>query len=77
MIKYLKPGNKIGQLHTANCGKFIDSDNIELLAGSLEEFSNMDKMRLNEMGMNGKEYLNNNLNHETPTKEYLNSIDSL
>ena len=61
----------------ANCGKFIDSDNVGLLAESIEEFSNMDKMRLNEMGMNGKEYLINNLNHETLAKKYLDIIDSL
>ncbi len=33
----------------ANCGKFIDSDNMELVAKSIEEFSNMDKIRLNEL----------------------------
>ena len=37
----------------------------------------MNKMRLNEIGMNEKEYLINNLNHETLAIEYLNSIDSL
>ena len=61
----------------ANCGNFIDSDNVELLAESIEEFSNMDKMRLNEMGMNGKEYLINYLNYKTLAKEYLDIIDSL
>ena len=43
----------------------------------MEEFSNMDKMRLNEIGMNGKEYLMNNLNYETPAKEYSDIIESL
>ena len=52
-------------------------DNAELLVLSIEEFSNMDKMRFNEMRMNGKEYLVNNLNYETLAKEYLNNIDSL
>ena len=34
-------------------------------------------MRLNEMGLNGKEYLINNLNYKTLAKEDLNSSDSL
>ncbi len=55
----------------------MDSDNLELVAESFEEFSNMDNMGLNEMGRNGKEYLINNLNYETLAKENLNSIDSL
>ena len=34
-------------------------------------------MRLNEIGMNEKEYLIINLNYETLAKEYLDIIDSL
>ena len=33
----------------ANCGKFINSDIVQLLAESIEEFSDMDKMRLTLM----------------------------
>ena len=55
----------------------LDSDNMKLVADSIEDFSNMDKMRLNGMGMNGKEYPINNLDYETLTKEYLDFIYSL
>ena len=35
----------------------------------------MNKIRLNEIGMNGKENPINNLNYETLAKEYLDIID--
>ena len=58
-------------------GKCKDSDNVDLVAESIEEYSDMDQIRLNEMGRYGKEYLINNLNYETLAKENFNSIDSL
>lgn len=64
-------------INEANCGKFIESDNIQLLADTILEFSVMDKQVLKEMGQRGKEYVVKNLNYEILTERYLKIIDSL
>lgn len=64
-------------INQANCGRFIESDNIGLLADTILEFSLMDQEQLEEMGQRGKEYVKNRLNYRLLTKQYLEIIDNL
>jgi len=48
----------------AKCGKFIPAENKEDLVNAIIQFSKMDSERLQQMGINGKNYLLKNLNYE-------------
>lgn len=64
-------------INDAECGKFIESNNPELMAKEILNFSRMDPALLKQMGENGKRYLLNNLTYDRLTDRYLEVIDGL
>ena len=66
-------------INEANCGEFIEAENIKLLSEKIIEYSNKPKNELKKMGLNGKKYLLENLSYDKLGKKYLQVIteDSL
>ena len=66
-------------INEANCGEFIEAENIKLLSEKIIEYSNKPKKELKEIGFNGKEYLLENLSYDKLGGKYLQIIteDSL
>jgi glycosyltransferase involved in cell wall biosynthesis len=62
-------------INEANCGLFIEADNPKLLASTISEMAKLPKETLDEMGMNGKNYLLKNLTYSQLAKKYLEKCD--
>lgn len=64
-------------INEAECGKFIEANNPDVLAQTIVEFSNMSFEELNEMGKKGRQYLENKLNYDVLSDYYLEIIDRI
>ncbi len=61
-------------LNEVNCGKYIETDNPQLLADTILEFSKMDKNELIAMGKRGKKYAESNMDFEMLSTKLLEFI---
>jgi glycosyltransferase involved in cell wall biosynthesis len=64
-------------INEANCGEFIEAENIKLLSEKIIEYSNKPKKELKEIGFNGRKYLLQNLSYEDQGEKYLQIICSI
>lgn len=64
-------------INEAECGKFIEANNPDVLAQTILDFSNMKPEKLNEMGKRGRQYLENKLNYDVLSDYYLEIIDKV
>lgn len=58
-------------INEAKCGEFIETNNPQLFADTIEKYSNMSKEELKIKGQNGKNYLKENLSYEILSKKYI------
>lgn len=63
-------------INEANCGEFIETNNPQLLADKIVEYSRKPKEELERIGLNGKEYLEKNLSYDVLADRYLELIDN-
>lgn len=59
-------------INEAKCGEFIDAENPFLLSKKIEEYSLKNKEELLETGLNGYNYLLENLTYRKLSKDYIN-----
>lgn len=64
-------------INEANCGFFIEANKPDLLAEKIKEISLMDKNVLKQLGQNGQDYAQKNLDYDVLTNKLLNFIQSL
>lgn len=62
-------------INEANCGFFIEAENIDILAKSIYNISNMDKEQLIKFGQNGKSYVYKHHDYNYLGQELLNFIE--
>lgn len=64
-------------INDANCGSFVEANNPVSLSNAIIEFSMKTKIELDEIGLRGKNYLEENHNYATLSNQYLRIIDSI
>jgi len=63
-------------INEAECGEFIETDNPQLFAETILKYSKMPNEVLEEIGLNGKRYLEDNLTYDILSEKYLELINS-
>lgn len=63
-------------INEADCGFFIEAENIQLMADTIRKLSKMDKSDLLEMGLRGKLFAVKYLNYNSLGNEFLDFINS-
>ena len=64
-------------VEVANCGSTIDSENVDELAFEIKKLSKTDKDKLDEFGIRGKNYIENNLTYPFLVKSFIEKLDEL
>ncbi len=64
-------------LDEAQCGKFIPAENKKELVNAIIQFSNTDPKELQQMGLNGKNYLLQNFTYEILARDFNEMLISL
>lgn len=64
-------------LNEVDCGKYIETDNPQLFADTIVEFSKMDKSELDAMGNRGRKYAEENMNFDKLAEKLLQFIDKV